>query len=1075
MEHSKFSISTYTPGSFTYPDSLSFEYETIKFKESFTANIFPSLHNAHSIAINDKDFYALTDNIQNSNVFKTYYTEEKHKNFVTYLQVDPDYYLINDNLNIYTSKSQSIEYYFYFKLNFNEDNTLYISQKLRNSASEIFLYFNGTDFTFSSQLKTKFNFSIDYANKLMILGLEDYGILTLPPDSAPIFTNDINNLTKYSYIKFINNNQIHSKLSPKDTHLIAYSDKINIGERVPHSPQKLLVDSFKSKNTNILQLKNAETNLNYSSLNNINNFNFKTYTGIHSGNKHNNYDKLFLGFDSNHHEVILKSDQVNYFHIPPNIGDYEKININDLSIISNGAIGGNTPVNSDKIFKRLENYSKTNDNGDIYDQENGEYLCSWLFYNPQDPADSLWLDRYYIPKRITKLNALKQSTYTELSQLVNKPDNYYTTLSAYSIENRIGDIQTGVFDVVSNLTFEPYAYYIYHHIGKTDSKKLIDNYIKNIIIQDFSYYTGVYTTQDGIKTYNFNGEYAYTPLIPLIYEKNFTLQFQINIDNPYNISGYNIIGNFIDNQGIGLVKDDYYSPFIYSFENNQVIVFHCDTKTITHRFTIDNIVKFIIPTYAFSRYFILDETNMLYEINNNNVVINKHQIDANLIINDFYFYNNNIYFLCNNNFYFYIDINTYTYSENIPFQYTPVNKLIIDKNGKVDALYNDGRVDVTSNNNILYVNQNALWKQNYSTPLLSCGDFNEIIHDFIVDEQDNIFVLTNFRVLKIKDEVNVKGSFASINLQTVILGADSTNSIGLSALSAYEGINQFGIFSVDIPTKIGINRYMKNGINKKYIEFYDYRGGSYQFYSFSDDLLYYETSITPIGGENILDFSYPNNIRYNKFNFDNTFKFKVSLQNIYDQGDINIISIPIDISKFERPENLFTFIFNNEMGNVSLFLNSEPIDTYSFDKNKYYFSNNLLNRKLYSAATLYDKETPLSSKLGSEYFISTGFSINRFKIYDFALNYYDILSTLRSIYGTTDVIFPIPIETRTYLDEITGIFKQNKSIRKSEYFNINVYSSLISDTQKQSITQYINEGLLPELSVNKQILNINYI
>lgn len=1077
MDQLNFTNNIFIPSELSYPGKLDFKYETIKFKDSLTTNIYDTLENSFDFSINSKDFNIITDHINPSTVFNPYFSENTPKSFISYLKTSDNRYLYHDGNEIYIYGSTTeLTQYYYFKFNFIDNKTLYISHKLSTSTNETYLYFDGTDFNFSANNQTIFNYSIDYTNKKIVLIVPEYGIVRMGPYSITV-TNSLTNITTYSYIEFIDQNGISGTLEPPNSEFITYNSGIQINNTQSLKLQKLLTDSYKSSNTNLLQLKNTVTNSGYHTiLSKDDEVGFKTYTGIHGGNKQNHYDQLFLGFDSKHHEVILKSDQINYFHVPSNIGEYSKININDLPLIQNGAIGGDSPLNSDKIFKRLENYTKTNNNGETFDQENGEYLCSWLFYNPQTPENSVWIDRYYLPKTITKLNALKTSTYTELSQLINKPQRYYRALSAYSLENRTGSLSTGVFDVISNLTFEPYAYYVYHHIGQNDSQTLINSYINNVLIEDFSTYTGEYTESNGIKSYSFNGEYAYTSLIPLLYEKNFTLQFNIKINNPYNVQGYNILGNFTDNKGIGLVKDDFYSPFTYTFEDNQVVVFHCETKQITHRFELPQTIKFIIHTNTFSKFFVLDIDNMLYEINNNNVIINKYQLDANKGILDFCFYNDKIYFLYDYRFYFTFDINTYTVGSNVVIgRFTYSNKIVITSSGTIKTIYCDNRVDITAQDVLIYLNENAIWKQGFSSPLLSCGDINESIKDFIIDEKDDIYILTNYRVVKIKDSVNVRGNFTTVDLHDIILAANNTASESLSALSANGGNNLVGVFQINTPSKIAINRYMKNGINQKYIELYDYKFDNYQFYSFSDDFKYYKSINTTLSGFNVVDFSYPNNIRCNKFNYDNNFKFKVTLQNIYTETDITYLTFPVAVSDLEHPNTLFTFLFNNELGNATLYLNDKPIGTQSFNKNKYYFSNQLLNRKLYAAASLYDKEVTLSEKLGDGFFISKGFDINRLKIYDFALSYYDILNTLRAINGVEDVVFPLPIQTRTYLDEISGIFKQNKSIRNSEYININVHTALLTDEQKTLVREYITNDMLPELSVNKQILNINFI
>ena len=103
-------------------------------------------------------------------------------------------------------------------------------------------------------------------------------------------------------------------------------------------------------------------------------------------------------------------------------------------MVDNGAIGGNSPLNSDKIYQKLYEYSDFKNTGITTNVDNSKYLCSWLWYNPQYPEQSKWLDRYYNPDKASKVDALSEEWWIQLSELssfsltqtLNEPyESYY--------------------------------------------------------------------------------------------------------------------------------------------------------------------------------------------------------------------------------------------------------------------------------------------------------------------------------------------------------------------------------------------------------------------------------------------------------------------------------------------------------------------------------------------------------------------------------------------------------------------------------------------------------------------------
>lgn len=189
--------------------------------------------------------------------------------------------------------------------------------------------------------------------------------------------------------------------------------------------------------------------------------------------------------------LILPKNTLTYFRFPYVSTPYVRLNIKDSSLIKAGAIGGDVPINADKVFKQRA--SDFNDFA-ILDEQSGTWLCAWLSAGPNG---SQWVDRYYNPNYVNFVTALSASAYTDEFTTTTQNNNKTSTL---------------IFDLPSKLVFEPHALYAYHHIGNADMQKLIDTRgygLQTSGINVFRTFNGalVIPGQDttGTTIYNFTG------------------------------------------------------------------------------------------------------------------------------------------------------------------------------------------------------------------------------------------------------------------------------------------------------------------------------------------------------------------------------------------------------------------------------------------------------------------------------------------------------------------------------------------------------------------------------------------
>ncbi|NBW58532.1 hypothetical protein EBR43_12320, partial [bacterium] len=220
---------------------------------------------------------------------------------------------------------------------------------------------------------------------------------------------------------------------------------------------------------NLLSLKNTNTPENYQSRNNpffnenrtlMRDFK-KLFTGSNQllGN-----DNITMGYEAYTSNIILKKDKITYFHVPQNFYPFQRLNINDSGLTESGAIAGDHPLKSDKIFKKKADYSQTSYFGNTIEENTGSFLCAWLSGNSNVNSKPIWVDRYYNPSKVSFFQALTTSQVNAVE---------YT--SVFNCLNSLVPENVTIFDKPSDVIFEAGTYYAYHHYGPTDVNRYLNS------------------------------------------------------------------------------------------------------------------------------------------------------------------------------------------------------------------------------------------------------------------------------------------------------------------------------------------------------------------------------------------------------------------------------------------------------------------------------------------------------------------------------------------------------------------------------------------------------------------------
>lgn len=307
---------------------------------------------------------------------------------------------------------------------------------------------------------------------------------------------------------------------------------------------------------------------------------FRSYTKIHSGtNQNKGLDTMYLGYESGTESVDFHPGRMTYFHTPQNMYPYERINIADAGLVEAGAIAGDAPLSSDKIFKKKAGYEKSTNHGNPFDEQTGEWLCTWLYMNP-DTGEYTWLDRYYNPDNLSYVGAMRSKI---------DPSYIYTTRHD-TVSSRVND-NYHIYDKVSDMALSPGNWYSYYHLGTIDYSNIIGSAPK-LLSSGFTKFIQLPGTElqisDTYKNetlYTFTGD-RYGSVAGSDTDSNMTLSFTLSSDDWSRPFGNQLIGNMFT-QGFSVTNKRNVSPFyvVRPYNEYKIYVYDTDFNLVTD-FTI---------------------------------------------------------------------------------------------------------------------------------------------------------------------------------------------------------------------------------------------------------------------------------------------------------------------------------------------------------------------------------------------------------------------------------------------------------------------------------------------------------
>jgi hypothetical protein len=800
-----------------------------------------------------------------------------------------------------------------------------------------------------------------------------------------------------------------------------------------------------SFDVNALSLKNTNTSENYQSRNNPffneNRTEFRDYKKLFTGsNQLHGNDNISVGYEAYTSKIELKKDKVTYFHVPQVFYPFERLNINDSGLTEAGAIAGDHPLKSDKIFKKKADFKNTSNYGDTIEETAGNFLCAWLSGSIDPLVKPIWMDRYYNPKKISFFAALTASEFQAIK---------YTTIFdclVSRVADLLGDVD--VFDKPSDLIFEKGTYYAYHHYGPNDVNRYLNSLNPILVLSglpQFYYIDGSNATDQIIadNEYTFTGNtYAFTNSLSTINDTNqFTICFDAH-NNDWNTPfAYQLIGNY-GSDGFGIFNENAVTPTLLIPTNDVLNITNTNFVTLNN-VEFDSSVTGIIKREGFLDYHLIFADGSIRRFNNLNVETSKTPAGVITAVQDID-YTDTTTFVLNKTSPSTKALVSYTYDTgaylDITSQELSLGRFRFTSNistiGEATTLdYSNGlyhftegsqsfRIDET----IFYLNNNAIykWDNINSSSTISVAFSSTIINAFNIDLDNNIWILFN-------DNKFAKFTSNRNLILSGVLPSDSYKNYKVDAVSEFitgSQSDKYCIITVQSPTSNNILKYYK--INNTTGA---YTSASTSFVS-STAAPWLLTNADYL--RKIIKTIYPAT----------NLNVKAGLVNLYNSTDRTTTEIIFNLSALDPGYHHFAVRFDSYLGYMYLIIDGQQQGMSTFAPRKYRFSN-LISRPFFIGASIYSSTIPLFEYLRTTGYLAEGITIKNFNLYNKPLNYFDINFLAKQGMQIRDIEFDLACGRRNYVEEIERYFKFNIPGSKSAIYNIILRNSGINDKELQ--------------------------
>lgn len=751
-------------------------------------------------------------------------------------------------------------------------------------------------------------------------------------------------------------------------------------------------------------------------------------------------------YQSKINEYRFDSSKLTYFHTPLDMGEYNYININDTNLAECGAIYSNTPEFSDKIWKKNSNYKNTSNFGDPRGEINGTWLCSWLSGSSNPNTKPIWYDRYFVPNKTTR-------------QLAFSANDVFAYESYYDCVTNQTSFPTEIFDIKSQLTFEPYTLYAYYRVGKQDIQEYITKNDTSILFNGIDQYLEtngtVLAPENGV--YNFSGnQYAINETInSKNFDNKFTFFFTLESQNFNDPFGHQIIGNY-KNTGIGIYSDRAVSPFTRIVDGNKVKIYNSRLDLIDS-VTFQNPVLDVVQLESLDDYYVLDKTGELFQINSQNTILGSSKYNPLSSTISSFSDTTSTYFLVSKlgDFVSY-NRKTDQFGYNNIVRYYSTTPMVsaqsLKKIGNAVYILDGNNAEIREQVRIFYKPNNEIKEWNVSTNNIETRFYNSSgsITCFTIDNDLNFFTFDNNSTCYVHNS-------AGFVINSFVLPASAQNVIACDYSSTYvAGENISTVYAV-----------CSTGNNSGSVALIDTKTFTVNQNPVTLDYpvsaCFSIPTTNSIYNHEIINQTYPKN----------GMSIRIKLPNVYTSEVSEELNLSFDITQLKFGDHQIALSLDSVNGNCVLLVNGQIVDSATFDPGKYSLSQ-IINEPLTYGATQYFAGINLYDKLN----IDNAFTIKNVSIRDVffftkSLDYYTIRLMQKYSKNIQPLLFNLPSENRNYTDTIEKFFRQRIPYHKSPAIDISINNSKITDPNARAyIQQQLNTILLNNLPYLNQIRSL---
>lgn len=831
----------------------------------------------------------------------------------------------------------------------------------------------------------------------------------------------------------------------------------------------------------ILSLKTQLNSKNYATRGNIfpdeDQVTNRDYVTIFSGGRQEKgYEKLHLQYQTYTHPYEFIAGKTTWFHTPQSMHPYERMNINNTSLIDAGAVGGDHPLRSDKVFKKLGNYKNTANFGNSTSEQTGQWLCSWLSAAPDINVKPVWVDRFFNPSKLTPFQALSASPG---SIIYNPSYNCY--------------LSEGIYDAPSSLTFEPGNLYAYSRLGRIDAQQNILALNESLQIKNFSDYRRLdgkdlqEEVRDNMSTFTFDSDsYSVVNVESFKSELNvFSVGFWAYRENWSEPCGFQLGGNYTD-YGLGIFNYEYVNPllmYISTVNGQSVVNAYNSNLELVNVYNANGLIVDKIDYFArrdvLNSFHLFSSLSSVYELNLQEAIIDSAKLPSRIrraTNDDKYCYmlldgTPNIYklnLLTNEIF-----LTAANFNLNLNQIIDPPLKDFYISNATI-AVTNDSKVILLSTygvteprviSNYLYFLDDVdtrggtlkVWDTTTNTKVISSViPAKRFYTYFNIDKNCNLWCVSGTKIdiykqyglldrsISLTNSLSSYGNFSILNVTFTDNFVDG------------ELVNDTFITT----TGVANNTY--------YISKLDDQGNVVKTVSF------YTSNFKNIDPSNHSFFYSRNVVEQNKYTF------KARLYNQFDTEDSIILNLPVLNADLNPGYHHFAITVDCLNGKANLYVDNEVYVSQDFTPGKFLFASLLEDNLVVGATPFYNGallDTFLSKKIDNNFYTVKDLKIQNFYWFNKILNYFDISMLYKEKYEPDNLLWDVPCGRRNFNETISRYFRNKVPGAKSTLINVYVNSGVLDEKSKNilepELIQRISKNIPSYTKLNKFIWTTN--